>query len=30
MAGEMQKRLWNQMTAFLKPFGLMNKDKNPK
>lgn len=30
MAGEMQKRILNQITAFLKPFRLMGKDKNSK
>jgi len=30
MAGEIQKRVWNQIAAFLKPFGLIGKDKNTK
>jgi hypothetical protein len=30
MVGEMQKRIWSQVAAFLKPFGLMGKDKNSK
>jgi hypothetical protein len=30
MAGDMQKHIWSKMTAFMKPFGLMGKDKNSK
>ena len=30
MVGEMQKRIWNQIAAFLKPLGLIGKDKNSK
>ena len=30
MVGEMQKRIWGQVAAFLKPLGLIGKDKNSK
>jgi hypothetical protein len=30
MVGEMQKRIWGQVTAFLKPLGWAGKDKNSK
>ena len=30
LVGEMQKRIWSQVTAFLKPLGLIGKDKYSK
>jgi hypothetical protein len=30
MVVEMQKRIWSQVAAFLKPLGLIGKDKNSK
>jgi hypothetical protein len=30
MVGEMQKRIWSQVAAFLKPLGLIGKDRNSK